>query len=152
MFYSYFSLKILYYEAWCITIFTSNEINHWLKIEVLFQYFSQRYAFFLSTTGTLVKCFYFNNMDSFTREPPVEKDLLCCKEVRAVYCTELFEKEMVWRSKGRRLESPYFWFIKTVPPSATSHQEESWVGFLTVQPLQLQYWADLKLFCEDQCI
>ena len=54
MFYSYFSLKILYYEAWCITIFTSNEIKHWLKIEVLFQYFSQRYVFFLSTTGTLL--------------------------------------------------------------------------------------------------
>lgn len=105
MFYSYFSLKIFYYETQCIIVFTSHEINHQLKMEVLFQFFSQIYIFSFNSRDTPVKCSYFNTMASFTRESSVGKDLVSCKEVRAVYYTKLFEKELVWKSKDRRLET-----------------------------------------------
>lgn len=67
---------------------------------------SPKYIFFSSNRRhTPVKCSYFNNMASFIRESSVGKDLVSCNEIRAVYFIKLFGKEMVWKSKDRRLET-----------------------------------------------
>lgn len=54
VFCSVFLLNNLYSVAQCMIIFTSDETNHQLKMELLFQYVYIYLFFFFATTGMLL--------------------------------------------------------------------------------------------------
>jgi len=66
--------------AQCIIIFSSDKINHHLKMEILFQYVFKRLFLFCDNRHIPIKCSYFIKMTSFNRRFSTGKVLVSCNK------------------------------------------------------------------------